>query len=153
MQLFCDMDGVLADFDAHHKKVFGYRSSTALDNVLWGKVRKIPHFYLHLPPMEDKDELWEAISPCNPIVLTGVPRIKEAASDKHAWAHTNLIPPAQRIVTCPSRDKFKHMIAPGDVIIDDWEKHKQAWVDAGGIWVTHTSAKDTIKQLQALGVI
>ena len=153
MQLFCDMDGVLADFDQHHKNVFGYRSSTALDNVLWGKVRKVPHFYLHIPPMKDMKELWEAISPKNPIVLTGVPRIKEAASDKHAWGHTHLIPPAQRIITCPSKEKYLHMIDPGDILIDDWEKHKEAWVIAGGLWITHTSAKDTIKQLKDLGEI
>ena len=152
MQLFCDMDGVLADFDQHHKNVFGYRSSTALDNVLWGKVRKVPHFYLHIPPMKDKDDLWNAIVHLNPIVLTGVPRIKEAADDKQAWAHTNLIPPAQRVITCPSKEKYLHM-RPGDIIIDDWEKHKHRWVDAGGIWVTHSSAKDTIEQLQMLGVI
>ena len=42
------------------------------------------------------------------------------------------------------------MTAPGDILIDDWEKHKDAWVNAGGIWITHTSAKDTIEQLHNL---
>ena len=157
MQLFCDMDGVLADFDQHHKNVFGFRSSTALDNVLWGKVRKVPHFYLHIPPMKDLDELWAAISPYNPIVLTGVPYIPEAAGDKQAWGYTNLDPPPQKIITCKSKEKYKYMTAPGDILIDDWEKHKDAWVNAGGHWITHTSAKDTIEQLHnlviALGTI
>ena len=153
MQLFCDMDGVLADFDQHHANVFGYRSSTALDNVLWGKVRKVSHFYLHIPPMKDKDELWNTIVHLNPIVLTGVPYIPEAAGDKQAWGQANLDPLPQAIITCKSKEKWKHMIAPGDIIIDDWEKHKPAWVNAGGIWVTHTSAKDTIEQLQTLGVM
>ena len=35
MQLFVDMDGVLADFDAHYHARFGVRCSTAADNVDW----------------------------------------------------------------------------------------------------------------------
>ena len=83
-------------------------------------------------------------------MLTGVPRIKEAVGDKHAWGATNLNPSPQRIITCKSKEKYKHMIAPGDILIDDWEKHKDAWVGAGGHWITHTSAKNTIEQLQQL---
>lgn len=151
MQLFVDMDGVLADFDQHHENVFGFRSDKLLDNVNWAAVRKVPHFYLHIPPMKDLDELWAAISPLNPIVLTGVPYIPEAPGNKQAWGQRNLIPPA-KMITCRSKEKYKHMIAPGDILIDDWDKHKHLWIDADGRWITHTSAKD-IKQLINMGVL
>jgi hypothetical protein len=37
MQLFVDMDGVLADFDAHYEAVFGVRASKELDNIDWDR--------------------------------------------------------------------------------------------------------------------
>ena len=39
MQLFVDMDGVLADFDRHHETITGYRSSKLLDNADWAAIR------------------------------------------------------------------------------------------------------------------
>lgn len=152
MQLFVDMDGVIADFDQHHENVFGFRSDKLLDNVDWAAVRKIPHFYLHIPPMKDLDELWSAIVHLDPIVLTGIPYIPEASGNKQAWGQANL-PEGTPMITCKSKEKYKHMIAPGDILIDDWEKHKSRWVNAGGIWITHISAKDTIEQLVNMGVL
>jgi hypothetical protein len=58
LQLFVDMDGVLADFDAHHETVFGIRSSKLTDDVDWEKVRGIIVFYSDMPPMPDMPVLW-----------------------------------------------------------------------------------------------
>ena len=38
----------------------------------------------------------------------------------------------------------------GAVLIDDREKNINAWVEAGGIGILHTSAANTIDQLKAL---
>ena len=50
MNLFVDMDGVLADFAQHHQAVFGWRPEKE-DNVDWAAVRKVEDFYLNIPPM------------------------------------------------------------------------------------------------------
>ncbi len=151
MQLYVDMDGVLADFDQHHEDVFGFRADKLLDNVDWTAVRKIPHFYLHIPPMKDLKELWTAISPLNPIVLTGVPYIKVAPGNKEAWIQKHLGTDVE-VICCRSKEKCTYA-EPGDILIDDWEKYKHLWVNAGGRWVTHVSAKDTIEQLIKIGVL
>ena len=39
MQVFVDMDGVLADFDAHYETHFGTRPCKKSDNVDWDAVR------------------------------------------------------------------------------------------------------------------
>jgi hypothetical protein len=36
---------------------------------------------------------------------------------------------------------------PGDVLVDDRDTHRQLWEDAGGIFVHHKNAEDTLRQL------
>ena len=80
MQIFVDMDGVLADFDAHHEAVFGVRPDKVADNVDWSAVRAVKDFYLNIPPMADLPALWTVLGKHKPIILTGVPRSVEEAS-------------------------------------------------------------------------
>lgn len=148
-QLFLDMDGVLADFDEGYERAFGVRSDKEADNVDWDLVRHRENFYRDLPPMEDMLRLWDFAKAFNPIVLTGVPwSIPEAADNKRAWVIKNLVPtPDVRCVA--SRDKAKSC-NPGDVLVDDWEKYRHVWLEAGGVWITHTSAASSIAQLLPL---
>ena len=61
-KLFVDMDGVLADFDAHHEAAFGVRPDKILDNVDWTAVREVSGLYLDIPPAPDLPLLWAYIS-------------------------------------------------------------------------------------------
>jgi hypothetical protein len=75
VQVFVDMDGVLADFDRHHEAGFGTRPCRIADNVDWQAVRGIKDFNLNIPPMTDLEALWARIRHHNPIVLTGIPTV------------------------------------------------------------------------------
>lgn len=151
MQIFVDMDGVLADFDAHHEAVFGVRPDKVADNVDWSAVRAVEDFYLNIPPMDDLPMLWWALGKYSPIVLTGVPwSVAEAADNKRAWVRKHLGAHVQ-VRCCRSSEKCHHAV-PGDILIDDWEKYKHLWINAGGRWITHRSAYETIRELVALGV-
>ena len=151
MQIFVDLDGVLADFDAHHEAVFGVRPDKLADNVDWSAVRKVPNFYLNIPPMPDLPTLWAYIAPHEPVVLTGVPAsVPEAPSNKRAWVERNLGGDVE-VRCCRPREKYLHA-EPGDILIDDWEKHRTLWIDAGGVWIMHRSAVETIQTLADLGV-
>ncbi len=151
MQLFVDMDGVLADFDAHHENVFGFRSDKLLDNVDWQAVRKVAGFYEAIPPMVDMRELWEAIERHSPIVLTGVPSsVEEAADNKRRWVRKHLGSHVE-VRCCRSKEKCLHA-APGDILIDDWEKYRHLWIASGGRWITHRGAAETIRELEILGL-
>jgi hypothetical protein len=156
MQLFVDLDGVLADFDTHYQNIFGalppkWRSldPDSDHDVDWNAVTKRGNFYLDMPPMADMEKLWFHVRRYKPIILTGIPSsVPEAAENKRAWVRKH-IGTSPRVICCRSREKSLHA-QPGDILIDDWEKYKQLWVDMGGIWVTHTSAVDTIAQLDEL---
>lgn len=145
--LFCDMDGVLADFNRGYHETFGIVANKTIDNVDWLKVRNHKDFFRNLPPMPDMLELWEFIGQFNPIILTGVPKdVPEAVSNKLGWIHRYLGNDVE-VRCCQSSKKWQHAL-PGDVLIDDWVKYKHRWEKAGGMWITHISAKTTIETLK-----
>jgi hypothetical protein len=152
MHIYVDLDGTLADFDKHYENLFGVKPDKKTENVDWGKIKNYPNFYEGIPPMRDMRMLWSFLMRCvkNPIVLTGIPNpdIKEAPANKKAWVRKHLGAGVEVICT-RSREKHKEC-KPGDILIDDWTKYRHLWEDAGGIWVTHTSAEDTVKQLTKL---
>jgi len=144
------MDGVLADFDTHYEDVFGVQVSKAKDDVDWAKVGAHPNFYLNMPPFYDTDELWNYVQRYNPIILTGIPRpesVPEAADNKRAWIRKCLDPDVE-VVCCRSREKCRY--AKDSVLVDDWDRYRHLWVGRGGIWITHISANQTIKELDAI---
>jgi hypothetical protein len=151
-QLFLDMDGVLADFDRHHHNEIGHRPNKLDDNVDWKQVRQIKDFYYNIPPMRDAMHLWNTVKHLKPVILTGIPAsVREASDNKKGWVRKHLgsnVP----VITCLSRKKSEYC-SHGDILVDDWEKYKDLWVQKGGIWVTHTSAASSIKQLKRLGVL
>ncbi len=155
-KLFCDYDGVCAFFDELAEQIFGmppqrFEAENGSKHF-WRMLRNYRSddglgFFESLNLMPDAMELWDGIRHRNPIILTGCPRGGWAEPQKvnHAAKHF----PGVNIITCMARDKSRHM-SPGDVLIDDREKHRPAWEDAGGIWITHTSAKSSLEQLRAL---
>src|SRR5579864_8315323 len=119
MQLYVDLDGVLADFDTGYERLTGVRPDKEADNVDWELVRRTPDFYLHLPPMPDFPALWARISRYDPIVLTGVPKsVTEASYNKRAWVKLYL--PNTLVISTQSSKKATYA-RPGDVLIDDWD--------------------------------
>jgi hypothetical protein len=151
MQLFVDMDGVLADFDRHHAALFGTRPCRNSTRVDWKAVHRAKDFFLGIPPMADLEDLWARIERHRPIVLTGIPvSVPEAEDNKRTWVRAHLGENVE-VRTCLAREKYLHA-SPGDVLIDDWEKFRQLWIDAGGRWITHVSAADTDRALAELGL-
>jgi hypothetical protein len=44
------------------------------------------------------------------------------------------------------------MMNPGDVLVDDYLRYRELWENAGGIFIHHVSAKESIRQLAAMGL-
>lgn len=151
MQLFVDLDGVLADFDSHYDTLFGGRPDKKDDSVDWKAIAKADKFFFNLPPMPDYEALWARVERHKPIILTGIPSSVPNAPDlKRAWV-SKYIGPSVPVITCASKNKCNYA-SPGDVLIDDWEKHKAKWENVGGIWITHVNAVETAKRLTEIGL-
>ena len=147
-RLFLDCDGVLADFDEGARRLLGMPPAAFEAKhgrrEFWRRIATAPNFYGTLPEMPDARALFDAVVHLKPTILTGLPLGNWAAPQKIAWAAEHF--PGVAIITCMARDKHKHM-APGDVLVDDRENHRRAYEDAGVIFVHHSSAEDSLRQL------
>ena len=152
-QLFLDCDGVLADFDRGAAAVLGLppRVFEARHGrrEFWQRLARHPDFFAGLPLLPDALELWRAVEHLGPVILTGLPLGDWAAPQKMAWAARHF--PGTRMITTMARAKRDHMQAPGDVLVDDTPTHRALWEEAGGVFVLHRSAADSIAALRALG--
>lgn len=155
MQLFLDCDGVLADFDRGFEDYFkmssrGFEDQNGSERF-WKSIQHGPNeFFRNLPLMPDAQELFDAVKHLRPIILTGCPRGNWAELQKIEWARDRF--PGTPLVTCMSRDKRDYCLS-GDVIVDDYTKHRARWIGAGGIFVHHTSTKTSLAELHELGVV
>lgn len=139
MNIFLDMDGVLADFNAKKREVFGDREPP--DDELWEVIhRDYPDWFLSLPEMEGAQELyWRAVEKGPTAVLTAVGREKsmEVAAQKTAWLRDVL---DDEVVIIPCRRKHKKDWArPDALLIDDHQQNIVEWIAAGGIGMLYKS--------------
>jgi hypothetical protein len=147
-RLFLDADGVLADFDRAARELLGASSKAFIARhgrgTFWKRLANAKNFYGSLPEMPDARRLFDAVEHLKPTILTGLPVGSWAAPQKVEWAAEHF--PGVPIITCMARDKHKHM-HPGDVLVDDREKHRPAYEEAGVVCIHHKSAEDSLRQL------
>ena len=148
-QLYLDCDGVLADFDKGAQAILGmppraFEKRHGLGRF-WAKLASAPDFYFSLPLLPDAMRLYEAVKHLDPIILTGLPRGNWAADQKVRWAAQHF--PGVPIITTMARDKRDHA-REGDVLVDDQDRHRGLWEEAGGVFVHHRNADTTIEELK-----
>jgi hypothetical protein len=148
-QLYLDCDGVLADFDRGATAILGMKPKAFEHRHglgrFWQKLAQAPDFYFSLPLLPDALQLFDAVKHLDPTILTGLPRGNWAADQKMRWAAEHF--PGVRMITCMARDKRNHA-REGDVLVDDMEKYRHLWEQAGGIFVHHRSAAESIEALR-----
>ena len=116
-------------------------------------------FWAELPPMPDMKQLWGFISTFQPNILTAVPAVRlvwdpPAGIQKAMWCEKNLGISRDRVYAVQRRDK-KHFAKSSDgrpnVLIDDHQNNIQEFKSAGGIAIHHTSASNSIAELEKIG--
>jgi len=150
-KLFLDCDGVLADFDRGAREVLGGMTPAQYEErhskrEFWKRLANTPDFYANLPMMPDAQMLFDAVEHLRPTILTGLPLGTWAAPQKVEWAERHF--PGTPIITCMARDKVRYM-ERGDVLVDDREDHRGKWEQAGGIFVHHRNAVQSLDELAA----
>jgi hypothetical protein len=154
-QIYCDMDGVLADFENGIKNMIGGKFS----DKRWDELPD--DFFLQLEPMKDAKQLWDFIGKYDPFILTAIPRSergpisKRAADDKSRWMKRWFGVSVDRMYPVVRKHKANFAMDGRDhrpnLLIDDHLGNVQEFKKARGIGVLHTSASNTIKELKEIG--
>lgn len=157
--IYIDSDGVLADFSAYCLKHYGSLPEGLVEKgakaKFWAWVNHhnstVAPFFRSLPKMKDADELVEFCqSNFHSVkVLTARGNTpSDGEAQKVGWYEEHY-PGLECIVVRKSPDKANYAHARS-ILIDDRSKSIDPWVEAGGIGILHTSAEDTIRQLQEI---
>jgi 5' nucleotidase, deoxy (Pyrimidine), cytosolic type C protein (NT5C) len=156
-KIYCDLDGVLADFDAFVFEKMGRTFNHAdgpQDDEMWKFLITVPRLYRILRPTKYAFELWHALHSYGaPVeILTGIPRrypIPGAEDDKEEWVHLYFSPEVKVNFGPYSMDKWK-WAKNGDILVDDRQDVIQSWINQGlGIGVLHDYS-DHQKTIEAL---
>jgi phosphopantetheine adenylyltransferase len=167
--IYCDMDGVLCDFDLGYEKLTGIstaEANTKGKSYFWELFRKgvgknEKEFWANLPWQPGGQELWKAISPYTPNILSSPaidfnlpsnqqldPEYNQAIQGKKEWIAKNLSNVGEEIFV-PAVQKAT-FAAPNHILIDDMKKNTDAWEAAGGIAISHKNLSDTLRRLETL---
>jgi len=153
-QIYLDCDGVLADFDKGAEAILGAPPRVFEKRhgagQFWKRLANAPGFFEHLDPLPDAFELYDAVKAKGPIILTGLPHGRWAEPQKRRWAERHF--PGVPVITTSAALKREHC-HPGDVLVDDRTQHRHLWIEAGGVFIHHTSASASIAALRAAGYI
>ena len=155
-QIFCDMDGVLCDFDARFKSInpeklspSQYTNKYGVDKF-WATIdAEGVGFWVGIKWMSDGKQLWDFIKQYNPTLLSAPSQQPSSRLGKRLWVKNN-IPGTPLVLASASK---KQNYAKGNrILIDDRPDNIDQWRSKGGIGILHTNTADTIKQLQNLGL-
>ena len=150
--IYCDMDGVLVNFDKGYEKLTGLNVKGQFHTTsnFWDPINKAgKKFWTELEWEPDGKELWDYIKEHKPKLLSAPSRDDASRVGKHEWVEREL--PGVPLLLITAKHK-KDFATANSILIDDRLDNIEGWVGAGGIGIHHTSTKKTIDELIKLGL-
>ena len=153
-KIYCDMDGVLCDFDRRFDQFGGMKpkeyESRFGTKKFWEIIDKVgAQYWAKMPWMPDGKELWNYISKYKPVLLSAPSMNPSSRYGKHLWVNENL--PGTKLILA-RREKKRNYSGKNKILIDDRPDNINEWIYEGGIGILHTSAQQTINDLKELGL-
>ncbi len=161
--IYCDMDGVLCDFEARFEHFTGlspdqYRAKTQkeygdkkADEMFWDVIdhQVGMRFWRGMHWMPEGRALWDYIKPHKPTLLTAPSWHDSSKEGKKAWVEDHI--PGTPIVFKPA-DKKADLSGPNTILIDDREDTIMSWKAKNGIGILYKNTEQTINELKHLGL-
>ena len=162
IQIYCDMDGVLTDFDSQARK-FGYKGNLPATNPqenkdLWKLIESDSKlFWSNMEWLKDGKKLWEFIKPYNPILLTSIghslkSKIGSGGSEgKYLWVKKELGKSIadNNLIVVESKGKTKYANT-NSILIDDQNKNIDSWIKNKGIGILYKDVNITLEKLKQM---
>ena len=156
-KLYCDMDGVLTNFEARfehysgmhpqeYEKKYGLPAFWELIDIKIGV-----KFWIGMDFMPQGKELWDFIKPYQPDLLTSPSRDNNSRLGKNLWVKNNLSPKPKEIFSY-SKDK-QRFANENSILIDDKKSNINEWTSRGGIAIRckNGDVNHVIEKLKELG--
>jgi hypothetical protein len=150
LNIYCDMDGVLTDFDKRFKEIhpWGPKKFTEKNgkDEFWELVDgRGVGFWVGMEWMEDGKTLWEYLKANHNVELLSSPsRAEHSRLGKRLWVRNHKLGAKLNLAYSYNKKKYA---APNHVLIDDRKDNIEGWESEGGIGILHTSTEDTITKL------
>lgn len=154
--VYVDLDGVIAAFEEKCQVILNGTFDTIHKSKVWAGIQhhndNVEPFFESLDKIHDADILMDYVRKHfgNVRILSACGFTpKDAGDQKRRWCEKHY--GKELIVKIVSKSPDKAQFAePNAILIDDRSKSIDPFVSAGGIGILHTSAEDTIKQLDAI---
>lgn len=89
-KLYCDLDGVLVDFEGGFVDLTGEATANIGKQTMWKHIVRANAFFENLSWTEDGQILWNAIKHLQPDILTGCPSHESSRTEKFNWCKQQL---------------------------------------------------------------
>jgi hypothetical protein len=153
--LYCDLDGVLGDFDARfqyfakmkpqaYEKKYGKEAFWDLIDKQVGEI-----FWTGIEWMPEGEKLWNYIKKYNPIILSAPSRNSVSRMGKKIWVEDKM--PGTQLILASRENKMEYS-GKNKILIDDRADTISEWISKGGIGILFTSTEQTISDLEKLNL-
>lgn len=162
--IYMDMDGVLVDFMGGAERVLGHAfDSSVIDAVNQedrAEIVKLKEkFWTDLSPTPEMRPLWKIVSKYSAHILSAKAnwdleaKVNHSRTGKLLWIKKHLGIPLARVHIVNRADKqlYAQSESGPNILVDDHKKNIAEFERAGGIGIHHTSMRETVNRLRALG--
>ena len=162
-KIYCDMDGVLADFEARFEHFAGlspdeYRKEVTkkygkkqVDKMFWDLIDNQigVRFWRGIPWMPGGKQLWDYIKPYKPTLLSSPSYDNSSRMGKSLWVKDHI--PGTPVIFRQAKQK-SDFAGPNKILIDDREDTIMSWKAKNGIGILYKNTDQVINDLKKLGI-
>ena len=161
--IYCDMDGVLCDFENRFEHFTGlspdqyrveitkkYGEKKSLD-MFWDVINHQigMRFWRGMHWMPGGKVLWDYIKQYKPTLLTAPSYHNSSTEGKTAWVEDHI--PGTPIIFKQAKQK-SDLAGPNKILIDDREDTIINWKSKNGIGILYRNTEQAINELKQLGI-